>query len=65
MGHMIEEKKMEVVTKIGEFQGKPFLAIHEVKDGKTSERPVVSFGIKKAKAILASWDAIKKFAGVE
>lgn len=60
MGHMIENK-IKTVTKIGSFNGKPFLAIHVVKEGKESERAIVSFGIAKAKAILASLDEINKF----
>lgn len=59
MGHMIENKKLETVTKMGEFAGKPFLAIHIVKDGKASERPIISFGLAKAKAILSSLEDIK------
>lgn len=52
---------MQIVTKIGEYTGKPFLATHEVKDGKESEKAIVSFGLKKAQAILAALDEIKKF----
>lgn len=52
---------MQVIIKIGEFAGKPFLAIHEVKDGKESEKAIVSFGLKKAQAILVALDEIKKF----
>lgn len=63
MGHMIEKSKLEVVAEIGSFMNKPTLAIHTVKDGKKSERPVISFGIAKAKAILAAMDEIKKFVG--
>lgn len=61
MGHMIDNKKLETVTKMGEFAGKPFLAIHTVKDGKESQRSVISFGLAKAKAILSSLEDIKKF----
>lgn len=62
MGYMIEKSNLKTVTKIGEFAGKPLLAIHEIKDGEVSERDIIKFGIKKAKAILASIDDIKKFA---
>jgi len=64
MGHMIENK-IETVVKISEFAGKPFMSIHEIKEGREQIRPIISFGIKKAKAILASLEAIKKFAGVK
>lgn len=62
MGHMIENKT-ETVTKISEFAGKPFLAIYTVKNGKESERPLISFGLAKAKAILSALEDIKKFVG--
>jgi len=53
--------KRVVTVKIGEFAGKPFLAIHEVKDDKESEKAVISFGLKKAEAILSALEEIKKF----
>jgi len=64
MGHMIENK-IELVTKVGEFAGKPFLAIHEIKNGEESVKPIVSFGLKKAKAILASIKEIVEFVDNE
>lgn len=52
---------MQVAVIRGEYHGKPTLAIHEVKDGKASEKPVISFGEKKAKAIVAAMKYIEKF----
>ena len=57
----MEMVEMETKCKISEFAGKPFIALYEIKDGKESERAVVQFGIKKAKAILASLEEIKRF----
>ena len=49
---------MKTVTKLGEFAGKPMIYIYE--EGK-EEKAVVQFGLKKAEAILASVEEIKKF----
>lgn len=65
MGHMIERKPLEVVTKIGEFLGKPTIAIHEVKNGVVEEKHIINFGTKKAEAILAAIDDIREFLGVK
>lgn len=60
MGHMIENK-ITTVTEIDTFMNKPILVIYEVVDGKKAEKNTIQFGAKKAKAILASIEAIKKF----
>lgn len=52
---------MKTVVVLKEFLNKPLLSIHEVKKDEQSEKPILSFGIKKAKAILDSMDEIKKF----
>lgn len=63
MGHKIDfdSRLPETSVKLGEFAGKPFLAIHEIKNGEISERPVISFGLKKAKAVIAAIAEIEKF----
>ena len=55
------EKEMKVEVKIGEFMNKPTISIYEVKNDKVEDKPIVSFGIKKAQAILAAIEDIKKF----
>jgi len=47
-----------MVTKITEYKGRPIFGIY-----KTTEEtyPVVSFGLEKAKVILAHIDGIKSF----
>lgn len=59
-------EKLEVVkhsVEIGEYKGSPTLTIKEVmSDGSHNPYPVISFGKKKAKAIVAVFDIIKKFA---
>lgn len=52
---------MKVEVKLGEFMNKPTIAIYEVKNDKVEDKPIVSFGIKKAQAILAAIEEIKKF----
>lgn len=54
-------RSMNVIVKEDEYYGKKILKIHEVKDGEESEKPVVQFGFKKAKAIVAAFDKIKEF----
>lgn len=65
MGHMHEKKPIKIVVKHGEFAGKPMIYIHEVKktiDGEqVDEKALLQFGTKKAEAILAAYDDIKKF----
>lgn len=49
-------------TEVQEFLGKPMIAIYEAKENGThSERAIIQFGAKKAQAILASIDGIRKF----
>ncbi len=52
---------MKVIVKLGAFAGKPLICIHEIKDDVESEKALLQFGLKKAKAILASIEEIKKF----
>lgn len=53
---------MKTVTETEEYYGKPLLKIYEVNDkDEKSEKPIISFGTKKAKAILVSVEEIKKF----
>lgn len=50
-------------VEIGEYKGSPTLTIREVMtDGSVAPYPVISFGKKKAIAILSVIDLIKKFA---
>lgn len=56
---------MKLLYKQGEFAGKPFIEIVEVRvDRKTNQETEVSllkFGIKKAKALLQSSQALEDF----
>lgn len=47
-------------TQISQYGKHPILNIKE-KDSKEDDKPIISFGLKKAQAILASIDSIKKF----
>ena len=50
---------MSYKTENGEFKGNKTISIFKT-DGDTEKR-VISFGIKKAQAILANFEEIKKF----
>ena len=57
---------MEIKTVKNEYHGKPFISLFEkVSDEGDIEmyvgKPVISFGVKKAKAILAAIEDIKQF----
>jgi len=51
---------MEVTIARGEFAGKPLLVIHDAA-AKEGDKAIISFGMKKAEAILASVKEIEKF----
>ena len=57
------ETYVKLFYKIGEFAGKPFLSINEKieKNGVETEKEIIKFGLKKAKAIIASLSEIEKF----
>ena len=46
-----------------EYRGSQFIKIFEIDDKgeKKSEKPVISFGLKKAKVIVESLEEIKQF----
>jgi hypothetical protein len=52
---------MKTVIKKDVYNGYPFISIHEIKDDKELEKPIVSFGLKKARAILQNIDEINDF----
>ncbi len=48
-----------MAVKIGEYKGHKTIAL--VEEGKTDDKFPFSFGLKKAKLILANFEEIKKF----
>lgn len=53
---------MQTKTVLGDFKGNPTISIFEIGEGgEAKPMPVISFGLKKAKAILVSIEDIKKF----
>ena len=53
---------METVVEIGEYKGSPIIKIYEVReDGAKRDVPLISFGVRKAKAVDKHSVAIKKF----
>jgi hypothetical protein len=53
---------VKVIVKLGAFAGKPLICIHEInEENKESEKAIISFGLKKAKAILEAIPEIRKF----
>ena len=47
---------------IGEYAGKPIFGIHTIDaDGEVSERPAFSFGLTKAKLIVAHLEELQEF----
>ena len=62
MGHMIDKKPLRVVTKKGEFAGKPMLYIHKLSNlDEVDPKSLLQFGLQKAEAILLALDDIKAF----
>lgn len=49
-----------MTVKTGTFKNLPMIYIYE-GDGNEDERPVVQFGLKKARAVAAAADAIAEF----
>lgn len=62
MAEKKENKEVQTVVENSEYQGKPVLKIFEIRpDGARRDYASLSFGVQKAKAILASIEAIKYF----
>lgn len=62
-GCMSDVKVAKYNVETGEYKGSPTLTIWEVgTDGVLNKFPVITFGKKKAKAIIAVIDIIKNFA---
>lgn len=58
----IEMSKLKTEVEIGEYKGSPTITIWELdKNGERPKFPLVSFGAKKAEAILTHIEDIKKF----
>jgi len=55
---------VKLKTELGEFKESPIFQIWEVDETgkKKDRRPLISFGEKKAKAILDSLDSLRHFA---
>lgn len=54
------ENNKTVIEK-GEYLGKPIVSIFPVIDGQVVRKPIISFGKKKAEAILNHVEEIKNF----
>lgn len=55
-------EKTEYMTERSTYEGYPTFKIFETEDSvKVSKYPLVSFGLKKAKAIIAALPEIEKF----
>lgn len=52
---------MKTVVVQDEKNGHEYIDIYELKDGELVEKKIIGFGLRKAKAILASLSAIEKF----
>ncbi len=57
---------MNIQVQEGEFKGHKMLEFYDLdappnKDGSEKDRPVLSFGVKKARIIVANVEAIKEF----
>lgn len=60
---MSDKKVVKLTTEIGEYKGSPTLTVWEVlSDGSRPQYPVISFGKKKAKAIISVIEQVKEFA---
>lgn len=61
----LEEVEKPKKTKVfkEEFKGKPLFCVYEINDSgeKIKDRPVVSFGLTKAKALSKHVEELKKF----
>lgn len=56
-------KPVKLVVETGEYKGSPTLTIWEImSDGSKAQYPVISFGKKKAKAIVSVIEQVKEFA---
>ncbi len=65
MGHWHEQKELRTVERIGEFKGSKIFEIWKCnEDGEPQgERPFISFGTSKAKAIMQNIEGLKEFLG--
>lgn len=54
-------KEVKSEVEIGEYKGSPTIAIHELDDKGTRKPYPFSFGVKKAKLILAHIKEIEDF----
>lgn len=52
---------METIIEYSEYKGSPTLQIFEVKEGVKSDRPVITFGKRKARAIASAFGEISEF----
>lgn len=59
-----KEKKVELISRIGEYEGKPVLSLIEVTDGQETRYPF-NFGTKKARMILAKVAEIQEFVRIQ
>lgn len=58
----MSEVKVTSEIEIGEYRGSPTLSIWEIdEDGKRKQFPIISFGVKKAKALMYHTEDIEQF----
>ena len=58
-----DKKELKTQIVIGDFRGSPTIAIYELNDeGKTKEHAIITFGKKKAQAIIKHIKEIEEFS---
>ena len=58
-----KDKELKTEVEVGDNKGSPLITIHDLDDdGKRKQYPVISFGKKKARAIIKHIEDIKRFA---
>lgn len=60
---MSDKKEIKTEVEIGEYKGSPVLTIHELDEqGQRTKYPLISFGKRKAKAIIKHIQDLEDFA---